>query len=43
MRGHTIVSSDYAVEMVNVSNCSLVAEAATKEWERQLRIAEELF
>lgn len=43
MRGHAMVSSDYVVKMVNISNVSSVAEAATKERERQLRIAEEMF
>jgi len=43
MRGHAMVCSDYAVKLVNISNNSLVAEAATKERERQLRIAEEMF
>ncbi|WP_340003379.1 putative immunity protein [Paenibacillus sp. FSL K6-0276] len=43
MRGHAMVSSDYAVKLVNyISNNSSVAEAATKERERQLRIIEEL-
>lgn len=43
MRGHAIVSSDYAVKLVNyISNKSSVAPMATKERERQLRIAEEL-
>lgn len=43
MRGHAMVSSDYAVKLVNcISNNSSVAEAATKERERQLRIVEEL-
>ncbi|MGE7615532.1 putative immunity protein [Paenibacillus sp. NPDC101420] len=43
MRGHAMVSSDYAVKMVNISNNFSVAEAATKERERQLRIAKEMF
>lgn len=43
MRGHAMVCSDYAVKLVNISNNSSVAEAATKERERQLRIAEEMF
>ncbi|AIQ24155.1 putative immunity protein [Paenibacillus sp. FSL H7-0737] len=43
MRGHAMVSSDYAVKMVNISNDFSVAEAATKERERQLRIAKEMF
>ncbi|WP_248548676.1 putative immunity protein [Paenibacillus odorifer] len=43
MRGHAMVCSDYAVKLVNyISDHSSVAEAATKERERQLRIAEEL-
>jgi hypothetical protein len=44
MRGHAIVSSDYAVKLVNYisKNDNSVAEAATKERERQLRLAEEL-
>jgi hypothetical protein len=43
MRGHALVSSDYAVKLVNyISNHSSVADAATKERERQLRLAEEL-
>ncbi|WP_341482550.1 putative immunity protein [Paenibacillus pseudetheri] len=43
VRGHAMVSSDYAVKLVNVSNDSSVAGAATKERERQLRIVEEMF
>lgn len=44
MRGHAMVSGDYAVRLVNcISNRSSVAEAATKERERQLMRAEELF
>ncbi|MNO34128.1 hypothetical protein D3C76_241560 [compost metagenome] len=44
MRGHAIVSSDYAVKLVNYisKNDDSVAETATKERERQLRIAEDL-